>query len=67
MGFILTVPHAFTRISETGKLITVFQPAGKMEDFFNKLNALTGPPVPDVFVKLFEEHDMKIVGPPLKV
>ena len=61
------VPHAFTRISDTGKMITVFQPAGKMEDFFSKLNGFTERPKPEEFVKLFEEHDMKIVGPPLTV
>ena len=62
------VPHTFTHLTDKpGKLFTIFQPAGKMEDFFIKLNALTGPPVPDVFIKLFEEHDMKIVGPPLTV
>ena len=60
------VPHTFTKLTdEPGKLITIFQPAGKMEDFFSKLNAITDPPAADFFVKLFEEHDMKIVGPPL--
>ena len=61
------MPHAFTKISDTGKLITVFQPAGKMGDFFSKLNGFTERPKPGEFVKLFEEHDMKIVGPPLTV
>ncbi|MEO7487028.1 MAG: cupin domain-containing protein [Ferruginibacter sp.] len=62
------VPHTFARVGDKpGKLLTVFQPAGKMEDFFNKLNNLEGTHSPDVFMKLFEEHDMKIVGPPLKV
>lgn len=63
------VPHAFAHINneEPGKMLTIFQPAGKMEDFFNKLNNFEGKPSPDVFMKLFEEHDMKIVGPPLKV
>ena len=60
------VPHTFTRLGEMpGKLVTIFQPAGKMESFFSKLNSLTGMPSRDEFVKLFEEHDMKIVGPPI--
>ncbi len=62
------VPHTFSKIGDkTGKLLTIFQPSGKMEDFINKLNALTGMPKPAEFAKLFEEHDMKIVGPPLPV
>ncbi len=62
------VPHAFMRLGDRpGKCITIFQPAGKMEDFFNKLNGLNGMPDKDVLFKLFEEHDMKIVGPPLSI
>ena len=61
------VPHSFSRLTNNpGKLITIFQPAGKMEEFFIKLNALTGVPSRDAMTKIFEEHDMKIVGPPLK-
>ena len=60
------IPHAFSKVGDKpGKLLTIFQPSGKMEDFVNKLNALTGMPQPEEFAKLFEEHDMKIVGPPL--
>ena len=62
------VPHTFTRPGEMpGKLVTIFQPAGKMESFFSKLNALTGMPARDGCEKLFEEHDMKIVGLPIMV
>ena len=33
------VPHAFAKVGEgEGKLIMLFQPAGKMEDFFNGLS-----------------------------
>ena len=62
------VPHTFTRLTDKpGKLITIFQPAGKMESFFSEINSLTGMPELDAFVKLFEAHDMKIVGPPIVV
>ncbi len=62
------IPHSFTRLTDKpGKLITIFQPAGKMESFFGKLNSLTGMPARDELVNLFEEHDMKIVGPPIFV
>ena len=62
------IPHTFMKATDKpGKLITIFQPAGKMEDFFNKLNSIEGPHDRDVMLKLFEEHDMKIVGPPLPI
>jgi len=59
------VPHTFAQISTTGKMIFLFQPSGKMEDFFRAIANLTSPPKPEIANKIFEEHDMKIVGPPL--
>ena len=59
------VPHAFAQVTETGKLFYLFNPAGKMEDFFRTLGAIKGIPAPAVAAKIFEDHDMKIVGPPL--
>jgi quercetin dioxygenase-like cupin family protein len=59
------VPHAFAQVSDTGKLFYLFNPAGKMEDFFRALGSIKGIPPPAVAAKIFEAHDMKIVGPPL--
>lgn len=65
------VPHTFAMTSEgEGQMLVLFQPAGSMEDFFLQLSKL-GTEIPknmDAELKrLFEEHGMEIVGPPLKV
>ena len=61
------LPHAFVQTSEgISKLIVLFQPAGKMEEFFIEMGKLTGPTDRDKFQKLFRDHGMEIVGPPLQ-
>lgn len=60
------VPHAFAQISNRGKMFYLFQPSGKMEDFFRKLAAVSGILTPEQGAKIFAEHDMKVVGPPLQ-
>jgi len=44
----------------------LFQPSGKMEDFFRVIGKLTSPPTPEQGAKIFADHDMKVVGPPLQ-
>ena len=61
------VPHAWTQLSDRGKMTVIFQPAGQMEDFFVAVAALTSEPTQEKMAQLFIDHDMKIVGPPLKV
>ena len=61
------VPHAFIQLSEKAKMHLTFQPAGKMEDFFKKVASMTTPPTQQDMAKIFEDHDMKLVGPPLKI
>lgn len=61
------VPHTFAQISEKGKMYFMFQPSGKMEDYFRVFAKLKGEPTPEQGAKLFTDHEMKIVGPPLKV
>ena len=61
------VPHAFIQLSEKGKMIVSFLPAGKMESFFEVTDSWTSPPTKEELSKVFLDHDMKIVGPPLKV
>jgi quercetin dioxygenase-like cupin family protein len=57
------VPHGWTQVSEKGKMTVMFQPAGKMEEFFVAVSGLQHPPTPAEMARLFEASDMKIVGP----
>ena len=59
------VPHAFGQLSEKGKMMVTYMPAGKMESFFKVTDKWTLPPTKEEVTKAFEDHDMKIVGPPL--
>jgi mannose-6-phosphate isomerase-like protein (cupin superfamily) len=61
------VPHTFTQTSERGKMYFIFQPSGKMEDYFRKLASFQGQPTPEEGAKLFSDHEMKVVGPPLEI
>ena len=60
------VKHAFIQLSEKGKMIVSYLPAGKMEDFFAVTDQWTSPPSKEEIVKVFADHDMQVVGPPLK-
>jgi quercetin dioxygenase-like cupin family protein len=60
------VQHAFVQLKEKGKVIVSYMPAGKMEDFFKTTDSWTLPPTMDEITRAFEDHDMIIVGPPLK-
>lgn len=59
------VPHAWAYGGETpGRLLIGFQPAGTIEQFFNelvKIKDFKRDP------KLFRDHGMEIVGPPLSL
>lgn len=60
------VPHAFIQRTEKAKVIVSYLPAGKMEDFFKTTDQWTHPPTQEEIVKVFADHEMKVVGPPLK-
>ena len=60
------VPHAFVQLTEKARVLVSYIPAGKMEDFFRTTDAWTLPPSPQEITKVFEDHEMKVVGPPLK-
>lgn len=60
------IQHAFIQLSEKGKMIVSYLPAGKMEHFFMVTDQWTTPPSKEEIARVFEEHDMKVVGPPLK-
>lgn len=60
------IQHAFIQLTEKGKMIVSYLPAGKMEAFFQATDSWTSPPSKEEIVKVFAEHEMTIVGPPLK-
>src|SRR6202140_4646219 len=66
------VPHVWARVSGgPGNIINVYQPAGKMEEFFRELGKYNGKPYVhealsiDEFRRLFHDHGMDLLGPPL--
>lgn len=61
------IPHAWTQVSEKGKMTVTMQPAGKLEDFFVAVAALDHEPTPKEMEKLFADNEMQVVGPPLKI
>lgn len=61
------IQHAFAQLTEKARVIVSYLPAGKMEDFFKLTNTWTTPPSKEEIKRSFEEHDMLVVGPPLKV
>ena len=61
------VQHAFVQLTEKGKMIVSYVPAGKMESFFKVTNDWINPPTKEEVIKVFADHDMTVVGPPLRV
>ena len=61
------VPHAWTQVSEKGKMSVTLQPAGKLEDFFVAVASLDHEPSKEEMERLFADCDMEVVGPPLKL
>lgn len=62
------VPHTWAQLQDTGKMIVILQPAGKMEEFFLSVaSPATKDFTPEERARNIEKYDMKSVGPPLKV
>lgn len=66
------VPHTFAKTSEgVGQMMIIFQPAGKMEDFFIErvnLESEKDPVKKEAALKtLWERHGMKVVNEPKKI
>ena len=61
------VPHAWTQVSEKGKMTVILQPAGKLENFFVTMAGLDHEPTPEEVAKIFADNEMEVVGPPLKI
>jgi quercetin dioxygenase-like cupin family protein len=60
------VPHSWIQVSERGKMTVTLQPAGKLEEFFVAMAARQTAPTPEETARMFEAHEMKLVGPPVK-
>src|ERR1700730_1908192 len=64
-------PHVWASVSgKPGKIINVYQPAGKMEEFFREVGKYNDPPLHvalslDELRQLFIAHGMKLLGPPI--
>jgi quercetin dioxygenase-like cupin family protein len=61
------VQHAFLQLTERGKMLVSYLPVGKMEAFFKVTDKWTSVPTKEEINKTFADHDMVVVGPPLKV
>ena len=62
------VPHVWAHTGDgTGRMLIGFQPAGEMEDFFAQATTFDGIPAGPELARLFSEHGMEILGPPLAV
>lgn len=61
------VAHAWTQVSEKGKMTVTMQPAGNLERFFVTMAALDHEPNQQEIAKIFADNDMLVVGPPLKI
>lgn len=59
------VQHAFIQLTEKGRALVSYLPAGKMESFFALTDRWDSPPAQHEIIRAFEEHDMKVVGPSL--
>ena len=60
------IPHVWAYVGDQpGTLLLAVQPAGSLEEFFIKSCKMTRPPTAEEADKLFAEHGMKVVGPPL--
>lgn len=60
------IQHAFIQLTKKGKMIVSYLPAGKMEAFFEVTDQWSSPPTKEEVMKVFKDHDMIVVGAPLK-
>jgi quercetin dioxygenase-like cupin family protein len=56
------VQHAYLQLTEKGKMMISFLPAGKMEAFYEVTDKWTSKPSKEEIEKVFVDHDMKLVG-----
>lgn len=58
-------PHTWAQLSDTGRMLFMFTPAGDMEEYFRALSQLRGPLPLAEERALFAAHGMELLGPPL--
>jgi mannose-6-phosphate isomerase-like protein (cupin superfamily) len=64
------IPHTWVNVGGcSGKMLTVAQPAGRLEEFFSEFGEFVsrGRLDPGQLGQVFEKYAMKVVGPPLSV
>lgn len=61
------VKHAFVQLTSKAKTLVSYLPAGKMEEFFAVTDKWNMPPSAEEIYKVFADHEMQVVGPPLKM
>lgn len=61
------VQHAFIQLTGNGRAIVSYFPAGKMEAFFEATNRWNTPPSKEEMIQVMNDHDMDVVGAPLKI
>lgn len=61
------VPHTWIQLTDTGRMIYMLQPAGKMEEFFSLMNSQKTRPTDAEMDQIHAAHGMKVVGPPLSL
>jgi quercetin dioxygenase-like cupin family protein len=59
------VQHAFIQLTDRAKVLVSYLPAGKMEKFFALTDQWESPPSQEEIIKVFADHEMEVVGPPL--
>lgn len=65
------VAHAWSCLNgKPGKIVNVYQPAGKMEEFFRAVGKFSDPPIHEAlsleeFHQFFNDYGMELLGPPL--
>ena len=58
------VPHVWAYIGDgTGRILIMFKPSGKMEEFFLEVTKTNAMPIQDP--DLWQKHGMKLLGPPI--
>jgi mannose-6-phosphate isomerase-like protein (cupin superfamily) len=60
------VPHAFANVSDTGRLLIVYQPAGTIEQLFREAAAMQNASAEEREAHS-RSHGLELVGPPLKL
>ena len=61
------VQHAFIQLTDRAKVLVSYLPAGRMEDFFAVTDQWESPPSQEEIAKVFADHEMIVVGPPISV